>query len=367
MRPQRWVTALVTMAAVIGVVVPPWVPLREQPYPDAQLYASSSYHLATGDGYVAPEVHEPLVYPPGFALLLAPFARWRYPIGAQVGAKVYALALLLVICWGAWAVGGEVAACAAALLVVASPFVPAMGRLVMSDLAGAALTVLGLCVLSRGTDKAAFGSGVIAGLAMLVRFAGVTTLVALLISCGRRSLKWSLLGAVPVVSIVVVQQWAASGAGSLSTYRDANAGFSVHHLVDERLPADGDFYVADGRQASRGLLTRPRGVVSSSPNALFYPLVLTGLDWVFYPALLPLLAVGELWRRRATPGSRYVAAAVSLNTGLFLTYGYQSARFVAPSASLLICFAGGGISRVAKASRLWRLRFGLRSSGSEVL
>jgi hypothetical protein len=348
-RRDRLVALLAFAICALQIVRQPSFALADQAYPDSIEYITGAYNLAHGHGYVATlngGVHATPLYPPGLSMLLMPFTFWHYPDGTFIAAKLLAVALLAAICWAAWMLRGPWAVVAAAAIVGLSPFVPALGRMVLTDPLDAALAVMILSVISRpATGRQFRRSGILAGASLLVRVAGVTTFASLVAAVGRRGLKAMLIGAVPLIAALAAYQWAANGS-PLRTGYGYGAGhgiISVKNATSRTLSADSSFYLEDGLSRIRGPFVPTTGSPNATPNLLFYPDVLLGLGWVYAPPLVTVIGLIEAWRRRNSPAGRYVIASVLASLVLFTLYEYQAGRFLAPAASLLVVMSAAGL------------------------
>ncbi len=88
------------------------------------------------------------------------------------------------------------------------------------------------------------------------------------------------------------------------------------------------------------------GPMGKASNLVFYPAVVLGLYWIYFPPLFPLLAVPELSRRRGTVAARFAALVVVGNVTMMLPYFYQAARFVAPAAVVVLPYASAAVARL---------------------
>jgi hypothetical protein len=329
-------------------------PLREQPFPDSQEYADAANQLAQGKGYVT-YVHGPKAqpprYPPGYSVALLPFTKWgpAYPKGAELGAKVIVLALLLAV-WGtAWLLGGPIAAGFAAGLAVTSSFWPSMSHLILSDPLAATLVVLSVALLTRPSSKHAAVAGALVGASIVVRLANLVTLASLIAALPRpRPRLTAFLAALPFVVTLLVYQWSAFGQPLKTGYDYYLPGlreFAPHYAWSDPLGRDGPNLTGDrldGRLMSWACPCPRDGPMAVVHNVVFYPAVVLGLFWMYTPPLISLLGFAELFRRRKSPAARYAAAVIVTNVVLFTFYFHQAARFMAPVGALLIVFSSVG-------------------------
>jgi 4-amino-4-deoxy-L-arabinose transferase-like glycosyltransferase len=363
---------IVAVGAILLAAVPVLAakpkPLAAQPFPDAQEYADASLQLSRGNGY-ATYVHggdrQPPRYPPGFSALLAPFARWGgdYPQSVQRGAKVFALATLVAVCLGAWALGGPAAAGVAALIAGTSPFYSTMATLVMSDAVGMLFAVVPLILLTRRGIGAAAAAGAIAGAGVLVRLASIVTLPALAVAFGRSRLAIAaVVGAVPLIAVLLASQWATFGhplKTGYDHYFPTLQEFDLGYSRDvDLVQKEGPFIIEDrldGRLMDWVCPCVAGGPMRDMSNVTFYAAVALGLFWVFTPPLVTFFAIWELIRRRRSPVAKYASLAIAANVLLFVPYFHQGARFLAPTGGLLTIFAAAGLVSLTSQALRWML------------
>jgi hypothetical protein len=96
-------------------------------------------------------------------------------------------------------------------------------------------------------------------------------------------------------------------------------------------------------------------------NLVFYPALLLGLYWIYFPPLFSVLGIWEVFRRRRSRVGQFAAVVVVANLATFLPFFYQGARLVAPAAYVLLAFSAVTVARVidAMVARLARTRAGL--------
>jgi hypothetical protein len=238
----------VLVAAALPLILVKPTPLRDQPFPDAQEYADAANQVAQGNGYTT-TIHggraQPPRYPPGYSVALVPFSKWgpAYPKGAELGAKVILLALLVTV-WGtAWLLGGPLAAGFAAGLAGVSPFFLSMSHLVLSDPLAAMLVVLSLALITTAGTRRTAVAGALAGAAVVVRLANIVTLVGLVAILPRlRPRLTALVAALPFVVALLVYQWATFGQPLKTGYDYYLPGlreFAPHYAWGDPLGRDG--------------------------------------------------------------------------------------------------------------------------------
>lgn len=386
----QWFFAICALGFAIAPVLRiEAVPLALQPYPDTATYADSAFQIANGNGFrvrifdrdmdVAPAADAiyPSRFPPGFALALAPFVKFgsNDPTDAQGGARAAALLLVLALFSAAWVVGGPVAAGLAAVATAVSPFAQDSARLVMSDAFGAALTLLVLAATALAlTDRlgrraqlaTVVLAGAIAGYGVVVRFSGITVLgsllIVLLIARRPRLAAAVALGALPFLIFLGAYQWTEFGSPLRTGYDywvpDVQL-FDAGNVFLEEPVSEGSFIFSDRSDGDLMGWTCPcplPGSMGQASNAIFYPAVLLGLYWVFFPPLLSVFGVWELVRRRREPLAWFAGLVVASGVVVALVFSFQGARFVAPVAYVLLVFAATAVARWLSIGATWALR-----------
>jgi 4-amino-4-deoxy-L-arabinose transferase-like glycosyltransferase len=371
--PKR-IAPFLAAAACVGAVVyverAPEQPLALQPGPDAPEYASAADAIAHDKGfytYLHGGIRQPPRYPPGYPMALAPFASFgSYPHDVERGAKLWAMFYVLIAVLAAWVLGGPLAAVLAALLVAISPFAHDAAGLVLSDAFVAALTVLMLPLIrlsNRAGDRLA---GAATGLATIARVTAGINLLAMLAAMPRRSYKSLLLFAIPWLVGLGLLQWVMFGSPLTTGYDYWGVSahfFSLSYITGSSVVREGPFIFPDrlnGDLVSFVCPCQVGGPQASLPNLTFYPLVLTGIFWIFSPPLIPLLGVAYAWRTRRDPVGRYALLLVAANLALFEIYQFQAARFIAGPATVLLVLACVWLAQVCE--RVWRAGRGARAS-----
>lgn len=373
---------LFALAALVGAIIPLLtskpVPLDSQPFPDSQAYADMAFQIANGNGFLTriderlPADQQPTSghlnpsrYPPGLSLVLAPFVRFgdNELSDTQTGARFIAVLLLLAIFAASAALGGPTAAGIAALVTWMSPFVKKSSRLVMSDAFGALLTVAILAVLAvawspktreRAREAWAVLAGMFAGYGVLARLGALFILVALLASVGRwRIRKFVALGTAPFLIFLGTYQWTQFGhplKTGYSYYLPTLVAFDLGNITKENLFGEhGNIYndKLDGRLME---WTSPcddcGSPMGKASNLVFYPALLLGLYWIYFPPLFSVLGGWELFRRRRTVAARFGGLVVIANLLIALAYFYQGGRLVAPAALVLLVYSAAGVARL---------------------
>jgi hypothetical protein len=284
------------------------------------------------------------VYPPGFPLMLAPFAAiGHFPGNVQIGARFWAVVYLLTMAGAALALGGPWAGAIVTVLVWLSPFARTSARYVMSDASGALLAVLLLIVVERRGRKSAALAGLLAGAGVLVRLSGLIVLAALLLTLtGKR--RWTAaVWALPPLLALGIYQWSADGAPWRSGYslwyptlKVLSAGFATQRspigdgrgLIPDRLDSSLAQWACNG--CTKGT------AVTILPHLIFYPLLILGLFWVFGPPLVGMVTLGLTVWDRGRPSARLALLTTAGLLVFYVFYYYQAGRFLAPAASMLM-------------------------------
>ncbi len=377
--PGQIVLATVALAVTVwavGVVATARTrPLEHQPGPDAIEYADGAWQLGHGHGYftfwnegVAAFGHRafPPRYPFGTSAALAPFAAFSstFPGLIQIGSKVITILYVLALVLAAWRLGGPLAGGLAALMVGLSPFAQTSAQIILSDALASLVAVLILIALTFPRHLAAMLAGAAAGAAVCVRLLAVVLLVPLpLVLRGRRRLA-AAAGAIPLVGALAWYQWHAFGAPWRTGYgywAPTLRTFAFSFLYGHTPGAEGPYVYPDKLHGALMSWTCPchlGGPMATIPNWAFYPSVVIGLFWVFLPPFTGLLGLGELIRRRASAPAVFTLVALVLNIVLVDFYYDKAARFVAPTASLLLVYSAvGGAGLLSRLVRLREVRW----------
>lgn len=289
---------------------------------DSRIYSEAAHNIVDGDGYTTDSGTRPR-FPPGFPLLLTPFAAAGDVLAFP---PLAGIAFVLLLGWTSWSLAGPAAAAVAGLLAYGSTAVMASTRYLLADLPASLLLCAAMLAVLRRRELLA---GVLVGLSATLRLGHGLFAVA--------ARRWGWVGSAAVlVPLVIAQFWLF---GSLSSYPEGQAEFGISWLWEH--PTKG------------GLVQAP------DLNVAYYPQLLAG-RWGWLVPGLPLLAGAELWLRRRDRVARWAATIVVANVALYLAYWFQSPRFMLPSAMVLIVFAAAFVARpvrsyspqVAPASRL---------------
>lgn len=356
---------LICAGVLITVERAPERTLAAQPVPDSVEYATSARSLAHDNGFyssstVSHNWRQPPRYPPGYPMVLAPFAAvGSYPRNVQRGAKFWAMMYVLVAVIAAWSLGGPLAAATSALLIGISPFARDAAGLVLSDAFTATLAVLMLPLLRYQNRAGARLAGAASGFSMLARITGAINLIAVIASLPRNFVKPALLFALPSLVMLGLLQWALFGnplETGYSYWGVASHNFALSHLTGGSV-REGPYIFPDllgGKLLSSICPCQLGGPQASMPNLAFYPALLAGIFWVFSPPLVSLLGLVYAWQHRREAIGRYVLIVTFLSLLLFGVYFDQGTRFMAGPATLLTVLASVWLADLT--AQLWRRR-----------
>jgi 4-amino-4-deoxy-L-arabinose transferase-like glycosyltransferase len=288
------------------------------------------------------------------------------PSDALNGARAAAVLLVLALFAAGWALGGPLAAAVAVLVSAVSPFAENSARLVLSDAFGAALVLLILAVVDvawadRTRDRVRSvlltTAGALAGFGVLTRLSAFGTLLALMVATrDAKMLRLVAIGAAPFLIFLGSYQWVEFGSPFTSSYDFWNPNLTMHspHFVLRERPLSEGRFIHDDRLG--GTLMRwtcpcdeVRGPMGEASNAVFYPAVLLGLYWIYFPPGFAIPGIAELLRRRKSRVGQFAALTVVFNLLLLLPYFFQGARLVAPAAYVLLAFSAVSVGRASDA------------------
>ena len=381
------------MIALAVAVLPMWsaklVPLEQQPFPDALAYADGGYQIANGNGFEI-SIDETLTadsqsndgtlqpsrYPPGFSVALATFVRLgdNNIQDTQRGSQMIAIGLIVMLLAVTWLLAGPLAASIAVLIAGWSPFALKSAQIVMSDAFGAALSLMILAsVAISGAEwcgarlRTACGAtaGAIAGYAILTRFSAGIALICLVIALRHRALvRAALLGALPALIFLGAYQWTEFGhplRTGYDYYLPQLKLVSTEYLTLSNPQSERKFIHDDRLNGELMKWTCPcdqHGPMGKASNLVFYPAVILGLYWIFYPPLFSLFGLWAIWRRRRTSAAQFAALLIGLNLAIVAVYFYQGARLLAPAAFVLLAYSAVGVIDVFKIAgrRVRRIR-----------
>jgi hypothetical protein len=346
-------------------------PLDQQPFPDSQEYADSARHLFAGDGFVT-TVHDdtprPPRYPPGFPLVLVPFAAFggSYPSSVLAATPWLGAAFTLTAALTAWVLGGPVAAGLAAALLGTAPFSIESGSLLLSDAFVAAVTMVAAGLLHRQSFVQAAVAASLLGLLGLVRLSALVAIPALLLSLPPRTWRRVAVFVLPGVLAIAIVQWATFGSPFETGYDYWLPGLKMFDVSYAAQRPMGDSPTMVGDQLSGKLLmwlcpcADDGGPLTHLPNVLFYPAVIFGPFWIFAPPLVGVLGAAVALRSWRELPARFTLWLTLLTLAMLTVYVFQAARLIAAPAALLTIYAavGGGRCINAATSRIAGLWLG---------
>jgi hypothetical protein len=353
-RPLLVAFAVVTTWLVTWLLVTtPPRSMEQQPFPDSFEYADAARHLAAGDGYIT-TVHDdraqPPRYPPGFSLVLVPFAAAGGSFPTTVLSSTPWLGALYVVAAAitAWLIGGPIAAGLTAALVGTAPFAIEASSLLMSDALVAALTVLVAGLLQRGWFRAA---ALMSGGLVFMRLSAVVAVPSVILAVPVSMRRLVALYTLPGVLLLGVFQAATFGSPITTGYDYWLPGlrtFDVAYAL-QRPMGDPPMLVGDmlNGRLLEGLCPCPdeSGPLARLPNVLFYPAVVFGPFWIFAPpvvSLLGLVYAAVHWRE---PAARFTVVLTLMTLALLTFYVFQAARLAAAPAVLGAIYASAAIAR----------------------
>jgi hypothetical protein len=354
--------AIVVTASVAYVVLTTDPrPLDQQPFPDSPEYADSARHLVAGDGFVT-TVHDdkpqPPRYPPGFPLVLVPFAALggSYPASVLAATPWLGVAFVVAAALTAWLLGGPIAAGLAVAVLGTAPFSIESGSLLLSDAFAAAMTMLAAALLQRRSFVSAAVAACMLGMLGLVRLSALVAVPAFLLSLPRCLLRRVSLFVLPGVVAVAIFQWATFGSPIKTGYDywlPELKMFGPTYAIERPM---GDSPTMIGDRLSGALLMwlcpcpDDGGPLTQLPNVLFYPAVVFGPFWIFAPPLVGVLGAAFALRSWREPAARFTLWLTLLTLAMLTVYVFQAARLVAAPAALLTVYAAVGVARSLNAA-----------------
>jgi hypothetical protein len=353
-RPLLVAFAVVTTGLLTWLVVttPPRA-MVQQPFPDSFEYADAARHLAAGEGYIT-TIHgdraQPPRYPPGFSLVLVPFAARgeNFPTSVLNAAPWLGALYVVAAAITAWLIGGPIAAGLAAALVGTAPFAVEAGSLLMSDALVAALTVLVAGLLQRGWFRAA---ALVSGGLVLTRLSAIVAVPSVILAVPA-SMRWrAATYTLPGVLLLGVFQAATYGSPITTGYdywlpglRTFDAAYALQRPMGDPPMLVGDMF--NGRLLE-GLCPclEDGGPLAQLPNVLFYPAVMFGPFWVFAPPVVGLLGLAYAAIHRREPAARFTVVLTLITAALLTFYVFQAARLAAAPAVLGAIYASVAVAR----------------------
>jgi len=353
-RPLLVAFAVVTTGLVTWLVVttPPRA-MEQQPFPDSFEYADAARHLAAGEGYIT-TVHDdraqPPRYPPGFSLVLVPFAAPGGSFPTNVLSATPWLGALYVVAAAitAWLIFGPIAAGLTAALVGTAPFAVEAGSLLMSDALVAALTVVLAGLLQRGRFRAA---ALVSGGLALMRLSAIVAVASVILAVPA-SMRWRAAAyTLPGVLLLAVFQAATFGSPITTGYdywlpglRTFDAAYAFERPMGDPPMLVGDMF--NGRLLE-GLCPclDDGGPLAQLPNILFYPAVVFGPFWLFAPPVIGLLGLAYAAIHWREPAARFTVVLTLITLALLTFYVFQAARLAAAPAVLGAIYASVAVAR----------------------
>lgn len=365
------IAVVLTLITVLSVNSTPDRALESQVAPDARQYIDSARHIIDGNGFVTTwdgPVPNPPRYPPGYPLVLAPFAKiGDYPAGEpegqQLGQRVIVVGYVLAVVLAAWALAGATAGSFAAVLLLLTPFARESASHVMSDVFGALLPLLVIPLLRYRTAAGERLAGALLGFAATVRITAGIGLIAALVAVRDREARIRLvLWAAPFIVALHALQYAMFGSPFFTGYDNGNAGFSemfaLKNIVDTP-GAEGLWMIHEPVPFSIIDQLGPRGDAAATglSNLFFYPAVMFGLVWIYVPPLVGVIGVVYAWRHRHDPPVQYAVISALGTIVIYWFYGYQAARMIALSGTMLVVLTAAGLARgvdwMGRVEQLW--------------
>lgn len=358
---------LLTLVTVLSVNSAPAKPLQEQVTPDARQYIDTAQNIVEGNGFVTnydATIPNPPRYAPGYPLALAPFAKLQeFPEGQQLGQRVIVILYVLAVVGAAWALAGANAGSFAALILLLTPFARASVPHVMSDLFGAFVPLLVVPLLVFRTDAGDRLSGALLGFAATVRLtAGVGLIAALIAVHDRRARIRLILWAAPFIVALHALQYAMFGNPFFTGYDNGNAGFSemfaLRNIVDTPA-AEGLWMIPEPFPNAWIDQLAPAGAAPATglSNLFFYPAVMLGLVWIYLPPFIGVVGIVYAWRHRHEAAVQYAVLSAVGTIVVYWFYGYQAARMIAISGTMLVVLTAAGLARsvdwMGRVERLW--------------
>ncbi len=358
---------LVTIVSTGLLFFHAYLPLSQQPFPDAHEYINAAYRLAHGHGYTttvrdnpySPHIHRainPPRFPPGTSLLLAPFVLvGQFPGNIEFGARLLGIALVFAVGWAAYSLAGWYAALPTALIAATSQFLLVNNRIVMSDVAAALLMVVCLPLMKLGTRWSMYTLGFVAGYGLVVRESGVIIVASVLIVISGRNRLRVAIGALPPMLALAIFNWSTFGAPWRTGYDYWLGNFpeySLHYVMKHPWPPGGENgWYAFSLQFFHLVGHTHAGFPSLLPNFWFYPLILLGISTIFGPpclTLLGLIVAGWSWRQRE---AQFTLLLAGLTVIIYMPNYGQDPRYLAGPCFLLTAWAMAAIVFAARRVR----------------
>jgi len=97
--------------------------------------------------------------------------------------------------------------------------------------------------------------------------------------------------------------------------------------------------------------------MGQASNVVFYPALLHGMYWVYFPPFFSLFASVAVWRRRSESFVKFGVLMSVLCSLVMAFYYFQDARLVAPVSVVLLVFGSVGLADLASLLRSSIIRF----------
>lgn len=353
------------------------------PVPDAPSYALGAESILKGEWTRVPFVGErgqdpsvnmpryPSRFPPGFPTILATVAS---PIGGDLSAiwtasRILVGALLVVVVLFAFLLYDWKAAAIAAVVSSTSPFLQTSMTIIMAD-AFAALIALSAALLITVRHRVSRHDryricveiclGCVIALGILTKFSlALLVIPAIYVVMDRRAVSWRAvfrtltLVLLPIACgfmLLAAFQWQSYGDPLKTGYAYWVPGaveFDFSNLTRTDLPGD-DPWIYRDRVEGRFVAwveqapTASAESIRSMPTFLMYTAVLAGAYWIYFPPAFSILGAYWLFLRRRRREARAMLIIIIMFPVFFSFYFYESSRFVAPSAMVLLPIASAG-------------------------
>ena len=354
-------TVLVALAAFVRVRAAPAAAADLKPRPDALEYGVAARSLVEHGEYALPigETRYPPRYPPGFALLSAPFvaAAGGDPSAVRDAAFVFGLLGVLITFALGIVAAGILGGWVAGAVVALSPLAVEQSALAMSEtasamLVGGALLAAALALWRREPDATRSGMLWLAGVAVAasatLRYTNLAPWLPILLFFGTRHAfapTTSRLRALAAVVLPVV-----SVLGALAVFHYTRFGHPLH---------DGYRFWVPEVYENRGLVLSARYVTQGIPgywehgHLSVYGAELTGRGGLYSIVAAALAGLGLLrflFLSGRCPVARWLAlASLTMLPAMVLfhlVYFWQDPRFLVSLLPLLAVLAGSGAEAI---------------------
>ena len=360
------VLAIVTLVLIVKLLLNHPFALSDQPFPDAHEYLNEAYRLAHGHGFTttvrdypfsahARQAVNPSRYPPGTAIVLAPFSLFgSYPGNVEFGGRIIVVALVLAAGWAGFSLRGWYAAMISAFVVALSPFAMVNTQIVMSDALGALLIVVCVPLMKVRAKWAGYVLGLVAGYGIVCRESGVIVIVCLLIVIQGRERLRVVIGALGPIVGLALYNWSTFGVPWGSGYGywlpPGFPEYSLSNVTRHPWPPGGQGFYQSSLAPFHLVQQSHAGAIGPLSNLLFYPLILLGFSFVYGPPLLTLVGLVtaiRTWKRRE---ARFTVLVAGLLTLFYMANYSQDPRFLAGPCILLTVWGVVGLVMLTRAA-----------------